>query len=1233
MKRYSYSEQDYAFGQAMLTLRTSIGLTQAGLAELLGVSRRAVGKWEAGGAYPKAGHLKALLAFAVKQQAFRAGNEEQEIRAFWKASHQKVLLDESWLFTLLSQRQRLLERMVPLSIEVTADATPALTAPSGEPRVVWGEALDVPSFYGREGELATVAQWVVRERCRVVSVLGMGGIGKSALVTSAMRRMTVNFQVVIFRSLREAPSCESLVEEFLKVLTQHPLNLAQASLEQRLGLLLEHLREQRVLLVLDNLESLLSEGDVRGHLRPGYEGYGRFLRTVAETAHQSCLLLTSREKPADLRALESSRSPVRSLRLVELEAAACEHILAEHVLVGSLQERARLIDMYVGNPLALKIVAEIIADLFDGEIGPFLAQGTVVFGSIADLLDEQFARLSDRERTLLVWLAIVREPVSLEELRALLIESLSMGQLLEAVDGLRRRSLIERGKLAGNFTLHSVVLEYVTAYLVAQASDEIEQDQLSCLLQYGLCQAQADEDVRQTQERLLVAPLLARLQGASRGQTDVEERLRFLLDQVRAWNEDAQGYGPANLVTLLRVLRGDLRGLDLSRLVLRGVYVQGVEMQDANLSGALIRDSVFTETFDAILAVAVSPDGRYWAAAGKQGEVRVWKARGQSLHRVWQAHNGMVWSLAFDPNGRTLATGSHDGSIKVWDLESGALLWTGWHTNNINRVAFAPDGGLLASSGTDAAVRLWDPQHGTLIETLPHPDPVCAIAWSPDGRLFATGDIEGCIRLWEIQKNQTATCIAAIAGDTNWVKDLAFTPDGGILASASWDLTIKLWEVEGLHLRQTLLGYTDRIQALAWSPDGRVLASSSRDTTIRLWEFEQGNARVALQGHTAEVYSVAFTPDSDRLLSGSDDGSLRLWDVASGQCVRVIQGYTASLFDIDWSPDGSQLVSGGTETLVTIWDVTGRTQPRALRGHNGVVTGVGWSPDGRTLASSAWDDVISLWNPTSGACVERQQDPDYPNSFFSGAAWSPDGQRLASGTFLHGVVVWETTAHQRRWIGRQLQAWIRHVSWSPDGTRLVGGGDDGHVYVWDAKGGTLLQGLTGHHGAVTSVAWSSDGTRLASGSSGRESGELFVWETQSGARLRAFEGHPGLVSAVVWDRRGDLLVSGGGDGMLRWWEMRSGECVRMREAHHGTVQALKVSPDGSTLASCGDDGAITLWDLENGEHVRTLRRDRPYERLDITGVKGLSEAQKATLRSLGARGDAPEKSILPFPQA
>ena len=110
----------------------------------------------------------------------------------------------------------------------------------------------------------------------------------------------------------------------------------------------------------------------------------------------------------------------------------------------------------------------------------------------------------------------------------------------------------------------------------------------------------------------------------------------------------------------------------------------------------------------------------------------------------------------------------------------------------------------------------------------------------------------------------------------------------------------------------------------------------------------------------------------------------------------------------------------------------------------------------------------------------------------------------------------------------------------------------------------------------------------------------------------------GITYALAWDPSGAVLVSGGEDGALRWWEVQGGNCLRVREAHQGTVQSLKVSPDGSMLASCGDDGAINIWDLERGEHLRTLRRDRPYERLDITGIRGLTQAQKATLRALGA---------------
>ncbi len=133
-----------------------------------------------------------------------------------------------------------------------------------------------------------------------------------------------------------------------------------ASLDGRLSLLLEYLRKARALLVLDNLEALLEEGAGTGRMRSGYEGYGRLLRRVAETEHQSCLLLTSREKPRDLVALEGGRAPVRALRLEGLERDASEQLLEERELVGTAPERERLIEAYGGNPLALKIVAETI---------------------------------------------------------------------------------------------------------------------------------------------------------------------------------------------------------------------------------------------------------------------------------------------------------------------------------------------------------------------------------------------------------------------------------------------------------------------------------------------------------------------------------------------------------------------------------------------------------------------------------------------------------------------------------------------------------------------------------------------------------------------------------------------------------------------------------------------------------------------------------------------------------
>src|ERR1700730_4909800 len=409
MKGSSYRERDYAFGRVMLTLRTRLELTQTELADILGVTRRAVIDWEGGLTYPKADHLKQFVVLAIGRQAWPFGHEVEEVRALWQAARQKVLLDAAWLCGLLSHIQAPPASQPGKETSATAPPPPdALASPSrGGPHVDWGDALAVTSFYGREWELDLLSEWVVQEHCRVVSVLGQGGIGKSALATKVMHRVAERFEVVIWRSLRDVPSCEALLDDCLQVLAPQALSDVSASPERRQDFLLECLRSRRVLLVFDNLESFLEEGEDRGRMRAGDGGFSRVLRRVAETEHQSCLLLTSREKPSDLVPLEGSRAPVRALRLARLDAEACPPLLAEKGVAGSVAEQLRLIEAYAGNPLALKIVARTIVDLFDGQIVPFLEQGEVVFGGVRALLDEQYARLSEVGHRGLLGLALL----------------------------------------------------------------------------------------------------------------------------------------------------------------------------------------------------------------------------------------------------------------------------------------------------------------------------------------------------------------------------------------------------------------------------------------------------------------------------------------------------------------------------------------------------------------------------------------------------------------------------------------------------------------------------------------------------------------------------------------------------------------------------------------------------------------------------------------------------------
>jgi WD40 repeat protein len=1090
----------------------------------------------------------------------------------------------------------------------------------------WGEAIDVSRFYGREQELLELERWIVDDRCRLVALLSRGGFGKTALSVKLTQQVAHHFDFVIWRSLQNAPPLEHLLAECITFLSnQQKIDLPE-SVGERISLLIRYLRNARCLLVLDNVEAVLEGRTRSGKYREEYEGYGKLFRWVGETTHQSCLLLTSREKPKEVALLEGKHLPVRTVTLTGLEQRACQQILNDSDLLGTEATYNDLIDRYTGNPLALKLVASMIREVLGGDIVAFLKEGTIFFGDIRDLLDQQFKRLSTFEKAILYWLALAREWVVLGDLVEESVPPVPRRKILEALEALRRRSLLERGETGAMFTLHPVVMEYVVERLVEQVAQEITSGKMKLLLSHCLMKAQTKEYIRHAQSQLILKPVLESLLTRLKSEQAVEQHLLQAMAILRNKSRREQGYGGGNVINLLYQLRGTLRRYDFSELHIRQAYFMGVDLQDANFAGASFERSVFSETFSSIFSVAFSPDGQLLAAGSVNGEVRVWQVAGYRQLLALSGHQGWVWSVAFSLDGTRLASGGEDRIVRIWQVSTGqCLTMLHGHTNWIRSVTFSPDGARLASSSDDGTVRVWEVSTGECLTTLQgHAGRVWSVAFSSDGARLASGSEDGIVRAWEVS---TGECLMTLQGHTDRVWSVAFSSNGATLASGSNDGTVRLWEVSTGACLTTLQGHTDRVVSVAFSPDGAHLASGSDDRIVRLWEVSTGHCFATLQGHTGRVWSVAFSPDGARLASGSDDWTVRLWEVNSRQCLMTLQGHDIWITSVSFSPDGSHFAAGSHDRTVRIWEVSTGPCLKTLRGHTNWVGSVVFSPDGPSsspgrgslLASGSHDTTVRVWEVSTGECLKTLYGH---TDFVRSVAFSPNGARLASGSYDRTVRIWEVSTGKCLQTLRGHTNWMGLVAFHPDGTLLASGNHDQTVRLWEVSTGECLKILQGHTDWVRSVAFSPDGPSSSPGrgsllASGCYDRTVRIWEVSTGQCLKTLHGHTGWVESVAFSPDGTTLAIGEHDGTVTVWEVSSGACLKTLHSHPSRVWAVAFSLDGSTVVSGSEDRTIILWNVRTGERLNMVR-NRLYERMNITGITGLTEAQKATLRELGA---------------
>ncbi len=419
-------------------------------------------------------------------------------------------------------------------------------------RCDWGNAIDTSIFYGRTEELATVKNWVIGDHCRLLGVFGMGGIGKTAFATKLAEQVQAEFTLISWRSLRNAPTVETMLSELVSFLTNQAIATLPKDFDRLLVLFIQCLKQSRCLIVLDNVESILCSGQTTGQYSRGFEGYGELFRQVGQVRHQSCLILTSREKPNDVLPPDTSDLMVRSLQLSGLKEEA-RSMFREELAIAP--ETRKLIDFYCGNPLALTVVSRSIYSMFDGNIQEFLNQEANVFGDIRHLLDQQYSRLSDLEQQVMYWLAIEREPITTDNLRQDIVPMVSKSQLLESVISLRWRSLIEKN--ASSFTQQPVVMEYMSDRLIDMAYRATIDQSPEFLMHYALVQPRAEDYIRETQIRQILQPLSDRLLAHYGSVNILQRELQSLLENLRG-QQTAIGYAQGNIMNLLRASQSDL---------------------------------------------------------------------------------------------------------------------------------------------------------------------------------------------------------------------------------------------------------------------------------------------------------------------------------------------------------------------------------------------------------------------------------------------------------------------------------------------------------------------------------------------------------------------------------------------------------------------------------------------------------------------------------------------------
>lgn len=348
----------------------------------------------------------------------------------------------------------------------------------------------------------------------------------------------------------------------------------------------------------------------------------------------------------------------------------------------------------------------------------------------------------------------------------------------------------------------------------------------------------------------------------------------------------------------------------------------------------------------------------------------------KSIH--WIPLGDLIWSypvghygtstLTFSPDNRYLATGStglvnneYCGPVTLFDAESGAILWTGYHSWGVTALDFTEDNSFLISGSEDTLVKVWNVNTGALVWQAAHPARITHVAFSRDGNLVASGCYAGYLRirnaqsgvqLWQYRHTHPTWQVA--------VYDLAFHPEAHQIVSAGGEYTIKCFNSDnGNEMWFQDIGI--QINQIMYDHSGNsVIAGGGGYQSGWVSQMDSQNGTVLWRVNLPDQVSVIHMTSNDSLITAaSTSGHIWILNADDGTILRELQ-HGSHVHAIQFSPDGYKLLSAGNNNTVSVWGVvSGKLLWSGTQ--NREIYSAEFSPDGTKMASISYEGQVKCW--------------------------------------------------------------------------------------------------------------------------------------------------------------------------------------------------------------------------------------------------------------------------------